>query len=428
MARPRRLRRYIVGLLIVLTSLSAVAATVALWARSQVLNTDRWTQLAERIIEEPEVVDRLAFRLSTSIVQGLEVEERIEAALGQAERLPAQAALLAGPFASRIPEFLEDRIRDFLASERGQQLWVELNRRVHQRAVAILRGETRPGVTVEGGTVTLNLVPLMNRVLAGAGDLLTDILGRPVSLPTVEELQASGGADQARALLEDRLGVELPNDFGEMVVFRSDQLAAGQDAVRLLDRFVVLLLIVTVVLIAASLVLSVARRRTLIQLGIGLLLATLIARLVVRAIQQRIVDRAAADSREALQEVLGNVFEGLLDFTTFLIVAGIVVGVAAYLAGRPAWLVRIGDRARTGAASARFQRFGRWAGERRDGLRLGGVIAAVVLLFLVELSWFSVIVVLLLLAAYQLGVSYLLSLPGQDRQEPEDLQVQPDQR
>jgi hypothetical protein len=428
MARPRRLRRYIVGLLVVLTSLSAVGATVALWARSQVLNTDRWTQLAERIIEEPEVVDRLAFRLSTSIVQGLEVEERIEAALGQAERLPAQAALLAGPFASRIQEFLEDRIRDFLSSDRGQQLWVELNRRVHQRAVAILRGETRPGVTVEGGTVTLNLVPLMNRVLAGAGDLLTDILGRPVSLPTVEELQASGGADQARALLEDRLGVQLPDNFGEMVVFRSDQLAAGQDAVRLLDRFVVLLVIVTVVLIAASLVLSVARRRTLVHLGIGLLVATLIARLVVRAIQQRIVDGAATGSREALREVLGNVFEGLFDFTMFLIVAGIVVGVAAYLAGRPSWLKRLGDRARTGTASPRFQRFGRWAAERRDGLRLGGVIAAVIVLYLVELSWLSVIVILLLLVAYQLGVSYLLSLPGQDRQEPEDLQVQPDQR
>jgi hypothetical protein len=416
MRKGRRLRRYFVGFLVVLTSLSAVATTVALWARSQVLDSDRWAQLAERIIQEPEVVNRLAERVSTSIVQGLDVEERIEAALGQAERLPAQAALLAGPFASRIQEFLEERIRDFLSSERGQQLWVELNRRVHQRAVAILRGETRPGVTVEGGTVTLNLVPLANRVLGGAGDVLTDILGRPVSLPTVEELQASGGADQARALLEDRLGIQLPDDFGEMVVFRSEQLAAGQDAVRLLDRFVVLLLILTVVLIAASLALSVARRRTLVHLGIGLLLAALIARLVVRAIQQRIVDGAAAGSREAIEEVVGNVFEGLFDFT------------AAYLAGRPAWVERLGDRARAGAASARFRRFAVLAREHRDGLRLGGFIAALVVLYIVGLSWLSLIVIVVLLVAYQVGVSYLLSLPGQERQQAEDLEVQPDQR
>jgi hypothetical protein len=406
MAGRRRLRKLLVGFLVVLTSLSAVAATVALWARSQVLNTDRWTQLAERIIEEPEVVNRLAFRLSTSIVQGLDVEERIESALGQADRLPTQAALLAGPFASRIQGFLEDRIRGFLSSERGQQLWVDLNRRVHQRAVAILRGETGPGATVEGGTVTLNLVPLMNRVLAGAGDLLTDILGRPVSLPTVEEIRASGGADQARALLEDRLGVQLPDTFGELVVFRSDQLAAAQDAVRLLDRFVVLLLIVTVILIAASLALSVARRRTLIHLGIGLLLATLIARLVVRAIQQRIVDGAAEGSRKALQEVVGNVFAGLLDFTAFLVVASVVVGVAAYLAGRPPWVRRIDARLQSWSGGTEGRR-GAWVASHLDGLRFAGVLVAVLVLFLVDPSWVAVIITLLVLAAYELGLTFL---------------------
>jgi hypothetical protein len=269
------------------------------------------------------------------------------------------------------------------------------------------------------------VLPLIDRVLARAGDLLTDILGRPVSLPTVEEIQASGTPDQARALLEDRLGVQLPDDFGEIVVFESDRLAAAQDAVRLLDRFVVLLGIVTVVLIAASLVLSVARRRTLIYLGIGLLVATLFARLAVRAIQQRIVDTVAEGSRGAVQEVAGNVFQGLFDFTMFLLIAGIVVAVAAYLAGRPAWVVRLGDRAGTGAASARLVGLGRWAREHRDGLRFGGVIAAVVVLYFVELSWLSVIVTLLLLGAYELGLSYLLSLPGQGQQQPEDLEVRP---
>jgi hypothetical protein len=56
------------------------------------------------------------------------------------------------------------------------------------------------------------------------------------------------------------------------------------------------------------------------------------------------------------------------------------------------------------------------------------VIAAVIVLYIVDVSWLSVIVILLLLVAYQIGVSYLLSLSGQDGQQPEDLQVQPDQR
>jgi hypothetical protein len=49
-----------------------------------------------------------------------------------------------------------------------------------------------------------------------------------------------------------------------------------------------------------------------------------------------------------------------------------------------------------------------------------------VVLYLVELSWLSAIIVLVLLVAYELGVSSLLSLPSQEGEQPEDLQVQPD--
>jgi Fe-S cluster biogenesis protein NfuA len=426
MATGHRLRRLIVGLLIVLTCLTAVVATVAIWARATALNTDRWTRLAEEVIREPEVVDALSARLSTSIVDGLQVEDRIRTALAGAERLPAQATVLAQPLTERIQDFLEARIAGFLASDAGQDLWVRLNRAVHERVVALLRGETRPGVTVEGGTVTLNTTVIINRVLAGTEDLVSDIIGRPVTLPSAEELEASGGPDQARALLEERLGVDLPENFGELVVFRSDRLEAAQDAVRLVDRFIVLILVITLLLVVASLVFSVNRRRTLVQLGIGVLLGAIVARLAVRAVENAIVEGASSRSRGSLQEVVGIVFSGLVDLTAFLVVAGIVLGVAAYLAGRPAWLVRLGDRARTPATSARLQRLGRWARDHSDGLRFGGVVAALVVLYLVDLSWLSVLVILVLLVAYQLAVSALLSLPSQEGEQPEDLQVQPD--
>jgi Fe-S cluster biogenesis protein NfuA len=426
MATGHRLRRLIVGLLIVLTCLTAVVATVAIWARATALNTDRWTRLAEEVIREPEVVDALSARLSTSIVDGLQVEDRIRTALAGAERLPAQATVLAQPLTERIQDFLEARIAGFLASDAGQDLWIRLNRAVHERVVALLRGETRPGVTVEGGTVTLNTTVIINRVLAGTEDLVSDIIGRPVNLPSAEELEASGGPDQARALLEERLGVDLPENFGELVVFRSDRLEAAQDAVRLVDRFIVLILVITLLLVVASLVFSVNRRRTLVQLGIGVLLGAIVARLAVRAVENAIVEGASSRSRGSLQEVVGIVFSGLVDLTAFLVVAGIVLGVAAYLAGRPAWLVRLGDRARTPATSARLQRLGRWARDHSDGLRFGGVVAALVVLYLVDLSWLSVLVILVLLVAYQLAVSALLSLPSQEGEQPEDLQVQPD--
>jgi hypothetical protein len=426
MAGRRRLRKLLVGFLIGLTCLSAVVATVAIWARATALNTDRWVELADEVIRAPEVVDTLSARLSTSMVDGLQVEDRIRTALGGAERLPTQATVLAQPLTERIRDFLEARVARFLRSDTGRDLWIRINRAVHERVVALLRGETRPSVSVEGGTVTLNTTVIINRVLAGAEDLVSDVVGREVTLPSAEELEASGGPDQARAVLEERLGVDLPESFGEIVVFRSDRLEAAQEAVRLFDRFIVLILVVTVLLLAAALMFSVNRRRTLIQLGVGVLLVTLVARLAVRTVENAIVEGASSRSRGALREVVGSVFSGLVDLTSFLVAAGIVVGVAAYLAGHPRWLVRLADGSRTPVASARLQRLGRWAREHRDGLRFGGVVAAVIVLYLVGVTWISVLVIVVLLVAYQLAVSSLLSLSSEEGEQPEDLQVQPD--
>jgi hypothetical protein len=266
---------------------------------------------------------------------------------------------------------------------------------------------------VEGGTVTLNLLPLIDRALAATGDLLSNLLGREIHVPTAEEIAAAGTLDNARHLLEERLGVELPDDFGQIVVFRSDSLAAAQEAVRLLDRFVRLLIVVTLILLAAALVLSVARRRTLIQLAAGVLLGALVARLLIGAIQEGIVDRAANQFRGAVLEVVTGVFVGLLDFTTWLIVAGAVVAVAAHLAGRPMWLRRLGERLRTAPGGEAPSRVAAWAHAHSDGLRLGGVVVALIALFLVHLSWASIILILVLLGLYELGLGYLQrSLPS----------------
>jgi hypothetical protein len=403
MAGAGRLRRLLVGLLVILASLGVLASTVALWARTQVLDTDEWTELTNRIIREPEVVERLSDRLSTAIIEGLDVEDRVSTALAGAERLPAQAALLAAPFTARIQDFLQQRIAGFLRSEEGRRLWDRVNRAVHQRVVAVLRDETRPGVTVEDGAVTLNTIPLINRGLARSEDLVSDIIGRPVTLPTAEEIAASGAPDRARQVLEERLGVDLPDDFGEVHVFNAERLPTAQVALRLLDRFVLAVVVVTVVLVVAALALSVARRRTLIHLAVGLLVGALVGRLAVRLIEGSIVDLAADRSRGAVTEVVGNVFAGLVDFTTTLLVLGIVIGLAAYLAGRPPWLGRVGDRLRTGGA-------GSWLRAHADGLRLAGLVTAFAALLLVNPSWLSITIVLMLLGVYELAL-FLLARP-----------------
>jgi hypothetical protein len=187
---------------------------VAVWARSTLFDSDRWAELAGQVIRDPEVVEGVSLRLSTALVEGLDVQQRIESALSQAGRLPPQAELLAGPVTDGIRQRLDDRIADLLRLPEVQRLWVEANRKAHEAIVRVLRGETRPGVSVEGGTVTLNLLPLIDRALAATGDLLSNLLGREIHVPTAEEIAAAGTLDNARHLLEERLGVELPMTSG----------------------------------------------------------------------------------------------------------------------------------------------------------------------------------------------------------------------
>lgn len=397
-------RRRITGVLVFLTCVVALAAMISVWARALLLNTDRWTELADRVIREPAVVDALSKRLSTTIVEDLDVQGRVETALEAAERLPDQATLLAGPLTSGIQRILEERIHAFLDSETGKRAWTRINSFAHERIVAVLRGETRAGVTIEGGTVSLNTAVIMNGGLSRAEELISDVLGRPISLPTAEELEAGGSADRARAILEERLGVDLPEDFGELVLFRSGRLAAAQDAVRILDRSVILVVAILLVLLAATLIASVDRRRTLVQLGIGLLITVFVARLAVRATENAIVDLAASGSREAVREVMGNVFSGLALITMIVLIVAVIMGVGAYLAGRPPWLVRLRTRLAAAASSDSATRARTWVASHRDGLRVAGVALALIVLFLIDLSWLSVIIVGVLLVAYEVGI------------------------
>jgi hypothetical protein len=112
----------------------------------------------------------------------------------------------------------------------------------------------------------------------------------------------------------------------------------------------------------------------------------------------------------------GVVSRGLRDGAWYLLIAGLLVAVGAYLAGpgRGATWVRrrtvaLARRARgeaeKGAGALSGTAAGRWIETNLDGLRIGGVVVAFALLLLVDQSWTGVLVLLLFLAAYEIGLT-----------------------
>jgi hypothetical protein len=86
-----------------------------------------------------------------------------------------------------------------------------------------------------------------------------------VTLPTI---QPGDVPSEAIARLEQALGIDLPDNYGQIIVYDSNDLEALQKTLYTAERLLTLLLVLIPILAATALVVS-TRRRTLIQLTVG---------------------------------------------------------------------------------------------------------------------------------------------------------------
>ena len=100
----RRVRQVLAGILVVLTSLCIVAATIGIWTQRTLADTDRFVALVAPLADDPAVTNPLAARLSEEVFLALDVETRIEEALSSIPDLPPQASFLVGPAHGRRAE------------------------------------------------------------------------------------------------------------------------------------------------------------------------------------------------------------------------------------------------------------------------------------------------------------------------------------
>lgn len=203
-----------------------------------------------------------------------------------------------------------------------------------------------------------------------------------------------------------------------MVLFEGDQVTEAQQAVRIFKAAVIAILVVTILLIAAALLFSRARLRTLLQLGLGTVLAVVAARVAVKRLSDAVVEsigerEGVSIARALIESAAGN----FLDVLIWLIVAGALVSLAAYLGGKRAWFVAARSYAASAAEAsgelvARRAPLRLWPGRHYDGARAAGVIVAVAALLFTTSSWGLTILVLALTAAYEVAVWRLAEAHG----------------
>lgn len=404
-----RVRGILTVILVVLTSLSVVAATAAIWMKRTVWDTDRYVALVAPLADDPAVTDALALRLTNDAFTALNVRVRVQEALGSIPELaPSANSLLAGPLTSGVQNVVQNRAERFLASPAFASLWVQMNRQLHVKLVALLKGdyEQLPNVSVTGGEVQLNLVSAVARVLQQVEQQGTDELGIDVTIPSIPtNLDASAAIGR----LNSSLGTSLPPDFGQVTIMTKQQLQGYQQAARRLNIWAGALFLLSIALLVATILASTPRRRAVIWLGLGITVAMVLGGVFLRRLEARITDSIARPgARAAAQGVFTQVSASLRVAAILVVVVALLAALAAYLLGRPTWLrYSIARGQRAVERSPQGSELEVWVASHPNHVRISAMVAAVLAIFWTGIDWIPVGVVgaLLLLVLWGIAVA-----------------------
>ena len=344
--RTSRRRRVMSAIALVLACLSIVVTTVGIWTHQVALNTNRFSTLIETVVTDPAIVEPVSARISTQVVDALDVQGRLET------RLPDALKPLAGALTASVRNAIDTRLRVAFQDPRIQAALVNSLSFTHTQVVRLLRDEF-DAVGVADGYVTLDVFPVVGAALTELQTM--GIIPADVQLP---DLTAPEAPEALAQRLESALGVTLPPDFGTIQLMPADRLEAARSVVRIFDLVVILLVILTTALVALTLWLARDRRRTLIYLGIGTIIAFLVARLAIRSAEDLIVAGIAdANIAGATRAMVDTTLQDLRGLTLIIVVATAILAIAAYLWGRPRWVTvtttYVGDAAgRAGSAAS----------------------------------------------------------------------------
>jgi hypothetical protein len=381
--RARRTRSVISWILIVLASLLIPIAVMSAWAIRTVTNTDQYVETMAPLARNPVIVDHLANRATDALFSSHVVENKIK------EALPKKAAPILVPIRTEVKNYVHSLALKVFESPKFGQLWDRLNRRTHEALVAVLEGKHNELIsTIEkNGEIVLNVSPKLQEIIDKANARGITIFN-PVKA-------AIGKTDQ---------GVSI-------TIVSTQQVSKYSGAFNLLVKLGWWVPIIALVLGILSIVVAVRRRRALLRASIGVALVTLVLLGALAFGRNIFLQKVEQDAYH--KDVAAAVWDTLIrnlktDFRWMLFVS-VLVALIAWVFGPAQWAVAIRSGcARAGrwvAAAARGSSNTRgaatWVQEHINLLRiLGIIVAAGFLLFGGNLTGWSLLIIVIVLAVY----------------------------
>lgn len=299
-------RRIVVWILVVLATVLALVSILTTWVNRQMLDNTAWNKATTQVIQDPQVQTSLADFTVNQLYENVDVAQALQQHLPKNLKplAPQLAGALQGPAARAVALLLQ--------RPRVQQAFIQASAVAHRKLVAVLEDKTCCGISTGNGVVTLD-----------AHELLVEV-GRQLGLSS------------------DVLS-QLPSTAGTITLMKSDQLAAAQTGVRAIHVLSIWLLIGVFVLYGFAIYIARgARRATLRNAGLGLVLVGLITLVIRRLLGNYIVGALAAPGYQPATHrlyLIGTEILGQIGQATVLY--GAIAALAAVFAGPTApavWL------------------------------------------------------------------------------------------
>lgn len=288
-----------IGTLFVLAAVLLFLAFISIWANRQIFNSEQWTETSTEVISQPEVQDVLANYLVDQLFSNVNVEQELQ------KQLPPDLDALASPAAGALRTLALNGTKKALALPVVQSAWSGANKIAHQTLITTLEGGGKGNVSTANGEVTIDARTILTEVATKVG-------------------------------VGEKLVSKVPADAGTFVIWKSDNLAAAQDAYKLFKDFLWVFTLLAIALYVLAIALAKGRRRRAVMwMGGSFVVVSLLVLITVSLArtpainslaQTAAVEPAVADVYDIATELLKSMADSLLFTGVMVLLAGIVAG------------------------------------------------------------------------------------------------------
>lgn len=285
-------------MLVILASIVLFLATLSVWIARQVLNTNDWVRTSNALIRNPAIQQATASYVADQLLQKGVLTQKLK------QLLPPRLDPFAATAAGGVDEVAQRVTLRALQSGAFHKVWEATNRSAHKQLINVVEHSSKGGVVFD-------LRPMLGQVATRIG-----------LSPTVVDA--------------------LPPDRGKVTIIKGDKLSTARSVLKALRGLAIVLVLLMLVLFAAAVWLSYDKRRTLLQVGLGIFLVALVLLAVRRLLGHIVVDDVTAGgSGEPSAQATWDIGTSLLrQISGTLLVLGLILMVCAAFLGPSRWATR----------------------------------------------------------------------------------------